>query len=185
MLTLNFTPFPVLHTERLLLRQTEETDAEEIFFLRSDPQMLKYLDRLPAKSIDEAIAWIKMINDNVVKNDGITWAVTLKNEPKLIGSISLWNIQKNHYRSEIGYVLHTAHQGKGLMNEVMGAVLDYGFRQMNLHSIEANVNPNNAASIKLLERNNFVREAYYKENYYHDGKFLDSAVYSLITPLKQ
>ncbi len=51
---------------------------------------------------------------------------------------------------------------------------------MNLHSIEANVNPGNTASIKLLEKNNFTREAYFKENYFYDGKFLDTAIYSLL-----
>jgi RimJ/RimL family protein N-acetyltransferase len=69
------------------------------------------------------------------------------------------------------------------MQEAMIIVIDYGFRAMHLHSIEANVNPDNAASIKLLQRNNFVREAYHKENYYFNGKFLDSAIYSLLTPL--
>ncbi|MGE5859464.1 MAG: GNAT family N-acetyltransferase, partial [Ignavibacteria bacterium] len=58
--------------------------------------------------------------------------------------------------------------------------LNYGFKVMNLHSIEANVNPDNKASIRLLERNNFTREAYFKENYFYNGKFLDSAIYSLL-----
>ncbi len=68
------------------------------------------------------------------------------------------------------------------MQEAILTILDYGFKIMKLHSVEANVNPNNAASIKLLERNNFIREAYHKENYYYNGKFLDSAIYSLLTP---
>ncbi len=66
------------------------------------------------------------------------------------------------------------------MQEVLTAVLDYGFKQMHLHSVEANVNPDNKASMKLLERNGFIREGYFKENFFFDGKFLDSAVYSLI-----
>ena len=64
----------------------------------------------------------------------------------------------------------------------MKVVLDYGFNTLKIHSLEANVNPGNAASIKLLERNGFVREAYYRENYYYNGHFLDSAIYSLINP---
>ncbi|MDO8550886.1 MAG: GNAT family protein [Ignavibacteria bacterium] len=53
---------------------------------------------------------------------------------------------------------------------------------MKLHSIEGTVNPNNLPSIKLLEKNNFIREAYFKENFYYNGKFLDTAIYSLINP---
>jgi ribosomal-protein-alanine N-acetyltransferase len=81
-------------------------------------------------------------------------------------------------------MLHTAYQGKGLMHEALSCVLDYGFSVMKLHSVEANVNPANEVSIKLLERSNFAREAYHKENFYYNGQFLDSAIYSLLTPFK-
>ncbi|MFI5187967.1 MAG: GNAT family N-acetyltransferase, partial [Chitinophagales bacterium] len=181
MLLLNFKPFPVLTTERLYLRRMTEEDVEEIFFLRSDKQMLQYLDRDPARSIDEALSWIKMINEAIDNDQYIAWGIALRNEPVLIGTITFWNVKKDHYRAEIGYLLNTHYQGKGLMQEAVTAVLEYGFKIMKLHSVEANVNPANKASIKLLERNNFVQEAYHKENYYYNGKFFDSVIYSLLT----
>lgn len=144
--------------------------------------MLQFLDRDPAKSIDEARQWMYMINEGIDNNQYIAWAIALKNDPKLIGTITFWNIQPEHYRAEIGYALHTRFQGRGLMQEAMTVVLDYGFNTLKLHSVEANVNPGNAASIKLLERNGFAREAYHRENYYYNGHFLDSAIYSLINP---
>ncbi|HET9825250.1 MAG TPA: GNAT family N-acetyltransferase [Chitinophagaceae bacterium] len=182
MLEFNFHPFPNISTERLALRKISEDDMEEIYFLRSDRQVLQFLDRDPIRSIDDATQWIQMIDEGIRTNQYIAWAITLKNEQKLIGTISFWNVKKEHHRAEIGYALHPLFQGKGLMQEAMTPVLDYGFKQMKLHSVEANVNPNNVASIKLLEKNNFVREAYHKENYYYNGKFLDSAIYSLLTP---
>ena len=182
MLAVNFDPFPVINTERLLLRQVKQSDVNEIFFLRSDKRVLEYLDRAPAVTIEEAAVWIQKINDLEKNNEAVTWAITFKNDVTLIGTICFWNITKEHYRSEIGYALHPGHQGKGIMQEAMIAVLEYGFTTMKLHSIEANVNPNNLSSIKLLERNNFVREAYFKENYFFDGKFYDSAIYALIRP---
>ncbi len=185
MLQFNFNPFPFLFTERLVLRQITNEDAAEIFFLRSDKEVLQFLDREPATSIDDAVRWIKTINEGVTNNEYIAWAMALKKEPKLIGTVSFWNIKKEHYRAEIGYALHPIFQGKGLMQEAMTVVLNYGFKVMNLHSVEANVNPGNVASIKLLERNNFIREAYHKENYYYNGKFLDSAIYSLLTPINE
>ena len=66
------------------------------------------------------------------------------------------------------------------MNEAMDIVLDYGINIMQLHSIEANVDPGNTASIKLLEKKGFVKEAHFKENLFYNGKFLDTAIYSLI-----
>jgi len=71
-----------------------------------------------------------------------------------------------------------------VMKEAMEVVLNYGFNIMELHSIEANINPVNIASTKILEKNNFVLEAHFKENYYYNGNFLDSYVYSLLTPNK-
>lgn len=159
-------------------------DADEIFFLRSDKKMLEFLDRDPAKSVDDAIQWIRMIDEGIDNDQYIAWAIAMKDEPKLIGTITFWNIQREHYRAEIGYALHTSYQGRGLMQEAITVTLEYGFKILQLHSVEANVNPGNTASIKLLERNNFVREAYYRENYYYNGKFLDSAIYSLLTPFK-
>jgi len=182
MLLLNFDPFPSLSTERLNLRRIIEEDEKEIFFLRSDKEMMQFLDRDPAKSIDEARQWIRMINQGVNKNEFIAWAIALKTDPSLIGTMSFWNIQMEHYRSEIGYALHTRFQGRGLMQEAMIVALDYGFKTMKLHSVEANVNPKNTRSIRLLEKNEFVREAYHRENYYYNGHFLDSAIYSLINP---
>lgn len=183
MLKLNFTPFPVIETDRLVLRQVAKEDAKELFFLRSDKAVLTYLDKAPARSIEEVIKFIEGLHELEKDHKAINWAITLKQDIKLIGTICLWNIVHSHYRAEIGYALHPDHQGKGIMQEAVAAVLNYGFETMKLHSIEANVNPNNASSIKLLERNNFVKEAHFKENYFYDGKFLDSAIYSLISPV--
>jgi ribosomal-protein-alanine N-acetyltransferase len=184
MLKLNFKPFPDLSSERLVLRRMTVEDAEEIFFLRSDKQMMQYLDRAPAKCVEEAAEWIRLINDGIDNDLNIAWGIALKNEHSLIGTITFWNIKREHYRAEIGYLLHTRYQGKGLMQEAIEVILDYGFAVMNLHSVEANVNPANGSSIRLLARNNFVREAYYRENYHFEGKFLDTAIYSLLSPLK-
>jgi RimJ/RimL family protein N-acetyltransferase len=182
MLEIQLEPFPILTTEKLKLRQIMREDVHEIFFLRSDKDVLKYLDRDPATSIQDAYQWIDMITDSLKKNDVVTWGVTMRNENKLIGTITFWNIRKEHFRAEIGYTLHPAFQKQGLMQEAMTKVLDYGFNKLNLHSVEANVNPGNAASIRLLEKNNFKREAYFKESWFYNGRFIDSAVYSLINP---
>ena len=106
MLLLNFNPFPTLSTERLNLRRIFAEDEEEIFFLRSDIEMLQFLDRDPAKSIEEVMQWIQMINEAIDNNQYIAWAIALKKDPRLIGTITFWNIKKEHYRAEIGYALH-------------------------------------------------------------------------------
>lgn len=180
MLTLNFALFPLLITDKLLLRQVNESDVNEVYFLRSDERVLKFLDRAPAKSPEEALIFIEKINDLEKSNEAVTWAITLKEDTKLIGTIGFWNIQKEHNRAEIGYVLHPDFHSKGIMQEAMTEVIKFGLQVMKLHSIEANTNPDNTASIKLLERNKFIREGYFRENYFFAGKFYDSVIYSLL-----
>ena len=184
MLELNFHPFPTLTTERLVLREVRENDAPEMFFLRSDERVNKYLDRKRAQSVAEAVQFIQMVNTSQANNENINWAMTLKGDTKLIGNICFWRVEKQHYRAEVGYTLHPEQQRKGIMNEALRTVLEYGFNVMKLHSVEANTNPENKESIRVLERNGFIREGYFKENYFYDGKFLDSAVYSLVAPVK-
>jgi len=182
MLILNFSPFPLLLTERLVLRKVEPGDVEEIFFLRSDKRVMEYLVREPAQSFEEALAFIQKLHDLEKKNEAVTWAIATHDNPRLIGTICFWNIQREHDRAEIGYVLHPDFQGKGIMQEAMNKVLGYGFDTMKLHSVEANVTPENTPSVRLLERNKFNREAYFRENYYFKGRYLDTAVYVRLTP---
>lgn len=155
-------------------------DAPLLFHLRSDPEVTKYLDRHPAQSIDEARSLIALIESSFANNEGISWAITLKDRDDLIGSIGLWRIDKENHRGEIGYMLLPVYFRQGYMTESINAVLGYGYNSMNLHSVEANVNPANEASIAILEKSGFRKEAHFRENYYFDGRFLDSAIYSLL-----
>ena len=182
MLNINFNPFPVLTTERLTIRRITNDDANELFFLRSDETVMQYVNRPKAQSMEDIGQWVKNVNTMIDNNDGIAWGIALRGEPKIIGTSSFHILIKEHYRAVIGYVMHPQYHGKGYMQEAVTAMLDYGFKTMGLHSVEAHVNPANIASIKLLERCNFVREGYFKEDFFWEGKFLDSGVYSLLAP---
>jgi ribosomal-protein-alanine N-acetyltransferase len=181
MLFVDLSTFPTLSTPRLLLRRITEEDTDRLLLLRSDPEVMRYLDRAPAKSKEEVLALIRKIQGSLTLNEGITWGIALKDNPALIGTIGFWRIIPERYRAEIGYLLDPAFQGKGLMQEAMEAVIRHGFVTLKLHSVEADVNPENAASIRLLEKNNFVKEAYFKEYHYYNGKFLDTVIYTLFS----
>ena len=182
MLSPNFTPFPEIRTERLILRQMTIADAPAVQRLRSNAEVMKYINRPLTRTLQEAQNWISVIIDSLAKNDGITWCISLKEAPtEHVGSIGLWRIDKENYRAEIGYMLETSLQGKGIMYEAIQPVINYGFQQMKLHSIEAQIDPRNAASAALLKKAGFVQEAYFKENYYLRGRFADTAVYSILT----
>lgn len=186
MLTTNFSPFPILTTERLLLRQLSIADAQAVMRLRSNGDVMKYINRPLTQTVEDAEKWISVILDALQKNEGITWCICLKGAPaQHVGTIGLWRIEKENYRAEIGYMLEPSLHSKGIMYEAIEPVLNYGFGEMKLHSIEGGLDPRNIASSKLLEKAGFVREAYFKEKYYLCGSFADSAVYSILTPYKE
>jgi len=179
MISLNFSPFPELKTQRLFLRKLEKTDANEVFFLRSNENVLRYLGKEPSKTIAEAEEFISKINKAVDENESILWGITFLSDPSVvIGTICLWNFQKENYRCEIGYLLHPDHWWVGIMKEAINSVVEYGFSALGLHSIEALLSPENIASSSVLESTGFVKEGHIKESFYFNGKFGDKAVYS-------
>ena len=179
MLAPNFSPFPEIQTERLLLRRMTSDDAEEILNLRSNEDVMKFIDRERTKSIEDAKLFLKKIDDSINSNNGIMWGITLKEAPvQLIGNIGYWRLIKEHYRAEVGYMLNSSFWNKGIMKEALLRLIDFAFDDMNLHSIEANINPGNKASAMLLESTGFVKEAYFKEDYFFNGSFHDTIIYS-------
>lgn len=152
---INFTPFPVLATDRLLLRQIEMEDMNEFFLLKSDERLLSGYDA-KSRSYEEAISKLRELNEDIDANVSITWGITRKNENRLIGSVCFWNIFPLLNKAEIGYELMTDWQGKGIMREAVKKIIDFGFGVMGLKVIEAVLNPDNLQSVKLLEINGFT-----------------------------
>ena len=154
----NFIPFPNLFTRRLILRQLSAADENEIFFLRSDENINEFTGIPIAASIDDAGKFIRKINDGIGNNEWIYWGISLKDDQKLIGTICLWNIDTATNLAEIGYVLSTLYQGKGLMQEAILKVVDYGCSVIQLSSIIADLHPQNTRSVKVLEKTGFIKK---------------------------
>ena len=168
MLSLNLSPFPVLEIERLLLRSLSMDDLQQLYSLRTNEKVNLHLNKAPDASIEATKAKLEEILALQEKNEAVFWVITLKADPgKMIGNIGYWRMQKEHYRAEVGYILHPDHWKKGIMKEALNAVIEYAFTKTNMHSIEANINPDNIASGTLLESCGFIKEAYHKENYYY------------------
>jgi ribosomal-protein-alanine N-acetyltransferase len=164
MVNRSFTPFPILTTERLTLRQLSTEDGQDVFTLRSDTEINKYLDRQASRTIEDAINFINKINDNIKKNDSIYWAITLTNSKIFVGTICLFDFSKKN-SCEIGYELMTKFQGQGIMKEAAQVVIDYAFQTLKFRKILAFTHYDNRNSTKLLTKFNFVKsEETDKEN---------------------
>ncbi|HTN00034.1 MAG TPA: GNAT family N-acetyltransferase [Pedobacter sp.] len=157
MINENVIPFPILTTDRLKLRQLLESDVEEVFSLRSDPIVNKYLDRQPSVNLDDSLNFIRKINESIGNSALKYWAIELKESKKLIGTICLFDFFAEHKKCEIGYELLTDFQGKGIMNEAIKAIIAYAFKTLGLNIIDACTHKENQNSNKLLQKNNFEK----------------------------
>jgi ribosomal-protein-alanine N-acetyltransferase len=178
-------PFPLLTTDRLILRKLERDDAGELLKLRSDESVNKYLDRPKSKTINEVIEFINKIETGIIKNESFYWVISLKGDSKLIGTICLWNLDRENSRAEVGYELLPAYQGKGLMQEALSKIIEYSFQTLGFKTTTAYTDSANERSIRILEKNNFRRDAALEDEYYKNETVGNEVIYSLkYTPLE-
>lgn len=175
-----FEKFPKLKTERLILRKQSLDDAVDLQEVRTDEKVMNFMDSERHSTLQHSERFIAENMKMYAAKKGIFWVLTDKSSGRFIGDFSFWKIDAKNSRAEIGYTLKPEFWGKGLMKEAMTEVLKFGFNEMNLHSFEANINPENNSSKAILLKMGFVKEAYFRENYYYDGKYLDSEIYSLL-----
>ncbi|WP_312789499.1 GNAT family N-acetyltransferase [Sphingobacterium sp.] len=180
MLALDFSIFPQLETDRLQLTRTNVDHVNELLKMRSDPEVMKFIPRPMARTAEEIIEFIAAIDEKISNHEMINWAITLKGDAKMIGTIGYYHIKPEHFRAEIGYMLLPEFQGRGFITEAIDVVVSYGFAEMKLHSVEAVLDPNNLASASVLEKCGFTKEGHFKENEFYNGKFIDTAIYSKV-----
>jgi len=180
MRTPDFSLFPTLETPRLFLRQPRGEDAGDIFLLRSDPEVMRYIPRPLAQSVDDVHALLGLLQERVQAGEGINWAMEWKETGEVVGLLGFVNFKAAHNRAEIGYSLAQTWHRRGLCTEAVKAVLDWGFSALSLHSVEAIVDVDNTASARLLEAIGFRQEALFLEDFLWQGEYRTSAHYGLL-----
>lgn len=170
-----------LRTARLVLRAV--THADDLAFLRifSNPATMKYWSREPLETLEEAQKMVQEEIDWGTSGKCINWGITLAGSDELIGKINLFGYEARNRRAEIGFALDPAHWGRGLASEAMEAVLDCAFGVLDLHRVEADVDPGNRASLALLVRFGFRREGLATERHFVHGAWHDSVILGLLT----
>ena len=132
-LTAAFAAFPVLETERFLLRAVTLDDVPEIFRIMSDLRVTRYFGALPMASPTEAQERVQAIQTAFQEHVGVRWAIAYRASGQLIGTGGFWRLIKSHYRAEVGYELAPEWWGQGVMTEALGAMLGFGFTHMLQH----------------------------------------------------
>ena len=173
--------FPTLETERLLLREIIETDAPAVFATHGDAELMRLFGSDPLTDLAGAEALIRTFaSERKLPSPGTRWAIEIKGTAGLVGTCALFGWHRGWRKCIIGYELAKGAHGKGYMYEALGAALSWGFKEMELNRVEAQVHPNNEPSLKLLRRLHFEEEGLLRQGGYWGGQYHDLLQYSLL-----
>ena len=172
--------FPTLATERLLLRTLEERDLEGLLSFFTDPVAMRYWSTPPLTDLAQVRAILDRNRAGFAQRTALSWAIAHRDDDSLVGTCTLFRLDEQNRRAEVGYALIRARWGQGLMHEALTAVLDLAFGPMRLHRVEADIDPRNTASIRALERLGFAREGLLRERWQVGGEITDSLIMGLL-----
>ena len=175
------TGFPTIETDRLLLREIVASDAPALLAMHGDAQAMRWFGSDPLTELAQAEKLVEMFAGwRHMPNPGVRWGIQRKPDGTLIGSCGLSKSNRGWKSCIIGSALARAAWGPGFMTEALSEALAWGFRDMELHRVEAQVHPENAASMKLLRHLGFVREGHLREAGFWQGQHHDLVLFALL-----
>lgn len=175
-----FADLPVIETERLLLRRMTLEDADDLFAYAVDPEVSRFTTWSPPATIDDSRAFISAVIKRYERNDVAEWGVVHKSDGKFIGTCGFINWDTTHNRAEIAYALSRVYWKHGYMPEAVGAVIAFGFLQMELNRIEAKCVSENTGSAHVMEKNGMHKEGTLRQYMYAKGNYHDLDLYAIL-----
>jgi RimJ/RimL family protein N-acetyltransferase len=171
---------PELRTPRLRLREIRADDADALWEIHSDPGVMRYWSTPAWTRREQATERVAFVRGQRERAEVYAWAVADAASDRMIGSIALFELDLAHARASVGYSLHPAWHGRGLAQEAVRAVLAWAIDVRGLQRIEADADPRNAPSCRLLERLGFVREGVLRERWHVADEVCDTALHGLL-----
>ncbi len=175
-----FKDFPKLETERFILRKGTVDDGNDLFELYANENVVKYLPLNLFESVEDAMVEINWYEKIFKEQIGLRWVIEEAKTKKVIGTCGYLNYEKEHNRIEIGYDLKPAYWGQGIMQKTLGKIIHFAFTSMEINKIEAKVEPENKASIRLLGKLNFCQEGVLRQHEFEKGKYVDLVLFSIL-----
>ncbi|WP_035485260.1 GNAT family N-acetyltransferase [Paraburkholderia phenoliruptrix] len=168
-----------LSTARLTLRPLREEDAQALFAMWSDADAMRF--SFPAMTrLDQAVDRVSRLLNTSTDGKDCICVVESQTTGEVLGTCILFHADEQCRRAEIGFSLQRTHWGNGYMNEAASALIEHAFSALNLRRIEADIDPRNVASARLLERLGFIREGLLRERWIVGDEISDSALYGLL-----
>jgi RimJ/RimL family protein N-acetyltransferase len=153
-----------------------------MYSIYSDAETMTYWSDPPVSTLEQAA---RMVNADLhLQMDGNAafWAIVLPDTGRVIGKFTLINFSQSNRRAEIGYILNRQFWRKGYMTEVLTEMISLAFFDFGLHRLEADIEPDNVGSAKLLEKLGFQREGYLRQRWHVYDQWQDSVLLGLIRP---
>lgn len=175
-----------LHTPRLLLRPLAPGDAADLLAIHADERVMRYGNELPWSSLEQAATFIARDGEGMAAGRHlclglVTMGADLGGSPgRLIGTCTLFSFLRGSRRAELGFALASSAWGHGWMSEALRAMLDHAFGPLDLNRVEADTDPRNEPSVRLLQRLGFRAEGVLRERWLIDGQPSDSAMFGLL-----
>lgn len=174
--------FPVLGTPRLTLRPLREADVAALFQIFSNPEAMRYWSSPPMKDVADAESLLREIQRYAEAETLFQWGIARREDDYVIGTCTLFRINQEHRRGELGYILRRDLWGHGFATEALTALVNHAFGTLGLHRVEADIDPRNTGSLRLVERLGFKKEGHLRERYFVAGDIQDSVIYGLLAP---
>ncbi|MDQ3205057.1 MAG: GNAT family N-acetyltransferase [Pseudomonadota bacterium] len=173
---------PLLRSSRLGLRGFRDNDLDAFFAVHGDPAVNRYWSFPAWTEASQGRAYLDTAIAARSADCMLCWAITegIGEAAPLIGAVTLASIQRDQGRAEIGYALRASHWGRGHAREAVELVLGHAFDGLGLRRVEADIDPRNLGSCRLVERLGFVREGLLRERWQVAGELCDSAIYGLL-----
>ena len=172
----------LIETDRLILRPLRKSDASAIYAYFSQEKVMTYYDLETFTDIGEADKLLDTWEYRLRHHEGYRWGITLRGVTNdlLIGTCGFHNLSEEHNRAEIGYEIHPGYWGRGLATEACKALIDYGFSELACHRIEAYIDPQHAASRRVLHKSGLKTEGVLLDYFFEKGRFVDAEILSVL-----
>jgi len=172
---------PILKTNRLILRAFSMSDAKDVQSFAGAKEIESTTMLIPHPYEDGmAEKWIATHKKQYDKSEGVNFAITLKKDGQLVGSINLMSITKDHARAELGYWIGTPFWNKGYCSEAGEAVLNYAFKTLMLNRVHAHYLSRNSASGRVMEKLGMKHEGRQKQHIFKSEKYEDIELYGIL-----
>ncbi|OAJ52978.1 GCN5 family acetyltransferase [Paraburkholderia ginsengiterrae] len=169
-----------LTTPRLILRPLRQDDAQALFAIWSDAEAMRYFSFPTMTSLNQAVDCVAHILKRSADGQDLACVLELQATGEVLGKCDLFHAHEPCRRAEIGFSLLRQQWGRGYMREAASAMIEHAFGTLKLRRIEADIDPRNHASARLLERLGFVREGLLRERWIVGDEVSDSALYGLL-----